>query len=236
MIGIYKITNPKGKIYIGQSVNVEKRLREYRGISNCKNQIKLYRSIIKYGFSEHIFEVLEECTVEELNIRERYWQDFYKVLEEGLNCRLTETKDKSGRMSEEIKQKHCIPILQYSAKGVLLKEWKSTKEAGEILNIIKESITRCLKGVSKSAGGFIWKYKTDKIQQHIPVFKIGREAISQHKNKAVFQYSKEGDLIKEWDSAKKAGETLNIQRNNITSCCRGEIKSAGGFFWEYKNK
>jgi len=41
-----------------------------------------------------------------LNERERYWQDFYDVIgENGLNCRLTITTDKSGRFSEETKLK-----------------------------------------------------------------------------------------------------------------------------------
>ena len=105
MIGIYKITNPKRKIYIGQSVNLEKRLNNYKKLKDCSNQSKLYSSLLKYGVLEHAFEVLEECTVGELNTRERYWQDFYNVLEEGLNLKLTKTEDKSGYCSQETAEK-----------------------------------------------------------------------------------------------------------------------------------
>ena len=38
MIGIYKITNPKGKIYIGQSINIENRFKVYKRY-NCKGQV-----------------------------------------------------------------------------------------------------------------------------------------------------------------------------------------------------
>lgn len=103
MIGIYKITNPKGRIYIGQSVDIVLRKKSYERLS-CNEQPKLYNSLVKYGFSEHIFDVIEECNVVELNERERYWQDYYNVIEEGLNCRLTGTEDKSGHLSEEQKQ------------------------------------------------------------------------------------------------------------------------------------
>jgi group I intron endonuclease len=104
MIGIYKIVNPKGRIYIGQSVNIELRRRNYEKLK-CRQQRRLYSSLVKYGFSEHIFEVIEECSVEDLNTRERYWQDFYEVLSEnGLNCRLTRTGDKSGKLSQEHKE------------------------------------------------------------------------------------------------------------------------------------
>ncbi len=30
MIGIYKITNPEGKIYIGQSIDIDRRFKEYK--------------------------------------------------------------------------------------------------------------------------------------------------------------------------------------------------------------
>ena len=101
MIGIYKITSPKGKVYIGQSVNIPKRFIDYKK-SLKKAQIRLYNSIKKHGYENHIFEVVEECNTEVLNERERYWQDFYNVLSEGgLNCRLTKSNDKSGKLSEE---------------------------------------------------------------------------------------------------------------------------------------
>ena len=101
MIGIYKITNPKGKVYVGQTVDTNRRKDVYKRL-NCKGQIKLYNSLVKYGFSEHVFEVVEQCKVGELNTRERHWQDFYNVVGElGLNCKLTKTEDKSGKMSEE---------------------------------------------------------------------------------------------------------------------------------------
>ena len=104
MIGIYKITSPSNKVYIGQSIDVENRLKRYKYFVS-KQQTKLYYSILKYGYDNHIYEIVEECRVEELNERERYWQDFYDCLNSGLNCRLTTTKDISGYVSEETKEK-----------------------------------------------------------------------------------------------------------------------------------
>ena len=48
MIGIYKITSPSNKIYIGQSIDIEKRFYYYRKLY-CLKQVKLYRSFIKIG-------------------------------------------------------------------------------------------------------------------------------------------------------------------------------------------
>ena len=100
MIGIYKITSPSGKIYIGQSVNIERRFLDYKK-SLKKTQIKLYNSLKKYDYKNHIFEIIEECSVELLNERERYYQDFFNCVENGLNCRYTRTNEKSGKLSKE---------------------------------------------------------------------------------------------------------------------------------------
>jgi len=59
MTGIYKITSPSGKIYIGSSINIDKRIKYYSS-GNCKGQIRLFNSIVKYGWNNHILEILEE--------------------------------------------------------------------------------------------------------------------------------------------------------------------------------
>jgi hypothetical protein len=54
--------------------------------------------------------------------------------------------------------------------------------------------------------------------------------------KAVIQYSKAGDLIKEWDSIREVENTLEINNTHISSTCKGNRKSAGGFIWKYKSE
>ena len=69
--GIYKITSPSGKIYIGQSKDIRRRMQYYNRL-NCKNQTKLYNSLLKYGWENHLFEILIECSELELNYLEKY--------------------------------------------------------------------------------------------------------------------------------------------------------------------
>lgn len=108
MIGIYKITSPTGKIYVGQSINIEKRFYQYKKL-HCKGQVILYNSFIKHGVEKHKFEILCECEISELNDKERYYQDLYSVLEEkGMNCNLTKSSDRSGKHSDETKLKISI--------------------------------------------------------------------------------------------------------------------------------
>ena len=113
MIGIYKITNPKNRVYIGQSIDIEKRFSFYKRLS-CKGQKKLYNSFLKYKIENHKFQVLCECNIDELNDKERYYQELHNVLSKnGLNCVYQCTKEKRKVISEVMKNK-----ISFANKGV----------------------------------------------------------------------------------------------------------------------
>lgn len=254
MIGIYKITSPTGKIYVGQSVDIERRTKSYSKM-RCKEQIRLYNSIVKYGFSEHIFEVVEECIIEQLNERERYWQDFYDVLsEEGLNCTLTNTGDKSGVRSKDSleKQSKSFKIFNKTPKGILaqnrrvesLKALYKTEEgdiatAKRIANTDYTARTKNTDYVAKVANtdyNIFQEKRVANIDWASKVANTNYDAIAKKRMRPINQYNMNGILIREWTSTKEAGESLGISRGNITNCCKGKCKSAKGFIWEYKNK
>ena len=184
IIGIYKITSPSGRIYIGQSINIEKRFNSYYRLY-CKTQPRLYLSLKKYGVDKHIFEIIEECLEKEINERERYWQDYYKVCSKGgLNCKLTKTNDKFGKLSEEscIKKSKSTkgkpkpngfgekiskskigkpspkykPIFQYDLEMNLINEWDSQSS---VMKKLKIHPGKALRKKEKTAGGFKWEYK-----------------------------------------------------------------------------
>jgi len=104
--GIYKITSPSGKVYVGKSKNIKSRFYNYnKNILNAKNQRRLYNSFKKYGIEKHDFEIIEYCEVLDLYCRERHWQDFYDVLgNKGLNCLLTACEDHPLQMSEDTRK------------------------------------------------------------------------------------------------------------------------------------
>jgi hypothetical protein len=86
MIGsIYKITSPSGRVYIGCTTNLKQRYDIYRR-EKCYTQPGLYRSLQKYSFEKHIFEIIEECVVDILYDREIYWISYYDSFKNGLNC------------------------------------------------------------------------------------------------------------------------------------------------------
>lgn len=84
--GIYLIKSPNGRYYVGQSKNIKRRFSEYVNLKNIGAQPKLHRSFLKYSVKSHIFYILEVCDEEFLNCSERYWQEKFDVVSEGLNC------------------------------------------------------------------------------------------------------------------------------------------------------
>lgn len=93
MIGIYKITNNiNGLCYIGQSIHIQRRWNEH-----CKPSSTscIAKAIKKYGKENFSFEVLEECETKDLDIKEKYWIEYYNsIIPNGYN--IAEWIDSTG--------------------------------------------------------------------------------------------------------------------------------------------
>jgi group I intron endonuclease len=59
----------------------------------------------------------------------------------------------------EDKKYNCRPVLQLDTDGNIVNEWKSVQEAGRRTTASATKISCVCRGVRKSTGGFIWKYK-----------------------------------------------------------------------------
>lgn len=87
--GIYKITNiENGMSYVGQSVDVRERWRQHIkcGVgADTPSKNKLYPALKSIGVENFTFELLEECSQEQLDEKEKFYIDLYKALEYGYN-------------------------------------------------------------------------------------------------------------------------------------------------------
>ena len=233
MIGIYKITSPNGKVYIGQTTNFTKRKNYYKNGAK-PYQVRIYNSLQKHGYDAHCIKFIEECLVEKLNEKERYWQDFYEVIgENGLNCRLTETNDKSGFLSEESKTK-----MSEARKGRIFDQnWidklriaatnkKHTIETRLKMSESAKGKKKSLEHIAKlpqNQKGYKGKKRSEKTKL--------KQSLNSGMARKVYQYSKDNQFIKEWRNVSEAERALNI--NNVSGVALGKLKTCGGFKWRY---
>lgn len=237
MIGIYKITNPQKEIYIGCSTNIDKRFKKYSYI-DCINQPNIYKSMMDFGFENHLFEIIEECDINTLLERERFWIEYYDCFENGLN------KNRGGygtiKHSESTKNK-----ISEARKG-----WKPSIERGlKISEKIKgrkyseehkKNISNSLIGKGKSFKGRTSpnkgnKYSDETRSKMSNSFK-GKKLTEETKLKIgasnstpILQYDLKGNFLKAWDSISIAKR--HYPKGDINNCLRGKQKKAGGFIW-----
>lgn len=80
--GVYMWTNKvNGKIYVGSSVDLSKRLRNYFNISylsDFKDIMIIYKALLAHGFDNFKLEILEYCNSSQLIEREQYYIDILK--------------------------------------------------------------------------------------------------------------------------------------------------------------
>lgn len=204
--GIYKITNPSGKIYIGSSVDIDFRKYKYKKL-HCKKQPKLYNSFIKYSFDSHNFEIIMECKNEDLFHFERCFQEIYNSIECGLNCVYVNNNEKYKIVSEETKKK--ISLANTGRK--------LTKEQREKIKI-------------NSTG----RLHSEKSKQIMSTVQRGLNkngiAVLQYSLEGVFLK----EYLNMRTACREVGN--NICRRHITKCCNGEGLSVKGFMWRFKTE
>lgn len=226
MIGIYKITSPTNKIYIGQSVDINKRFKQHKKMSGgIKNMTRLFNSFRKYGPENHKFEIIEICNVDELNNRERYWQDFYNVIGvNGLNSRLTTSKDKSGYDSLETRLKRSKSLMGHKHSEETKKKLSKpkTKEHIEKIRIIQKN--KC-----KS----IIKRQSESLKKNIENSNRLKE-FNKVRSKRVICYDRiTNEVIGEYESIREASRKTNVDRKCISLSISGKYKYSKNKYFEY---
>lgn len=122
MIGIYKISSPTGRVYIGQSYYIEKRIRSHFSHSNSSARKRLfhypiYNSINKYGLEAHTVSIIHELPSDvQQSVMDNYEQLYIMLYKEAGVCLLNLTEGgNSGKRCQETKDR-----MSKSAKGKII--------------------------------------------------------------------------------------------------------------------
>ena len=104
--GIYAIRHiESGKVYVGQSQNIAKRIKSHRHVPSCPH---LHNAIVKYGWDAFII-VIPECVADltQLDAREQYWIETLQACDpkRGYNIRPGGKSARGFQHDEETKRK-----------------------------------------------------------------------------------------------------------------------------------
>lgn len=116
IVGIYKITSPSGRIYIGQSWNIKRRFSQYKS-GPPKTQAKLCNSFSKYGYEQHIFEIIHELSIDNTQELLDYFEVYYMNYYRDLGIDLLNLKEGGSR------GKNCQETIQ-KMRRPKTKQWK----------------------------------------------------------------------------------------------------------------
>lgn len=183
---VYMITSPSGKIYVGSSINVKKRWSYYTGLQ-CKGQIKLFRSFVKYGVDKHVFEIIWKGNIENMLKYECLIGTYYEVLNSklGLNCNLPKYSDEYKSISEENRIKRSLSQKGVSrGKGRKLSEEHKKKISLSHKNKICSEEHRKNIGLSKKGNSYwLGKTHTQESKDKIRLYNLGKKEKKIIKNK-----------------------------------------------------
>ena len=80
--GVYRWINKEtGESYVGSSINLSKRFNQYFNyshISDPKRNMRIYRALLKYGYSKFELQILEYCDTCNVIGKEQYYLDLLK--------------------------------------------------------------------------------------------------------------------------------------------------------------
>lgn len=86
---IYKIENKvNGKMYIGKTVDINRRKREHylRASRKSGRNLAVHYAMRKYGIDNFEIDVIEKVDINNLGEKEKYWINYYNTKDEGYNC------------------------------------------------------------------------------------------------------------------------------------------------------
>lgn len=240
---VYMHRFPNGKVYIG----ITCRKPEYRWNNgkNYRGQPYIFKAIQKYGWEniEHIilFEGLskEEAEQKEIDLIALYdstnREKGYNI-ENGGNSTGKHSEETIKRMSTGIKMAYESAEYRERKREGQRRAYSSEQYKIQLsarTHKLWESEEYRTKMVSVHKG----KTLSEETKRKVSDARKGRFMGGENINaRAVKQLSKDGELIRVWDSAMSASRGTGVNNAKICECCRGKRKFSGGFRWEYADK
>jgi group I intron endonuclease len=221
--GIYKITNPKGEVYIGCSKDLDRRENNYK-LFKVKTQPLILESLYTYGWINHIFEILEYT--DNLREREKYWIEKFDSFNNGMN-------NNRGGGGPEGHTKETRKLISEKSKANPGKRvnshWKGKPKPLHVIEANKAN-----PGKRKDSH---WKGKTRSEESRLKMSQSQKGKPKPLNGVSILQFDKQNNFIQEYPSIEEAARNVNGNPTAINNALRkGENATSAGYIWRYKTK
>ena len=231
---VYKTTNKiNGKIYVGVHRTNPDIFDGYIGCGVSKKDKKKNKkgfpeAVRKYGYENFTRETLFVYPDTEEGMKLAYEKEAEIVTIDFVKSKDTYNLTTGGKWTAYDSIKKCIS--QYTLEGKFIRTWSSITEAADSLNILRGNISSCLIGKYKYCGDFQWRYYSEDTSNIEPVSK---------KEKSVYQFDLQGNLLKCWKSLSEASKQFDNQsaaKSAIHNVCHNITHQAYGYYWSFTSK
>ena len=199
------------QVYVGITNNPKIRWTE-AGYRNCPD---FYPAIQEYGWDsfEHIV-IIDHISRSMALVIEHELIKKYDLVNNGYNRSY-------GSWDTTVPRTLSRPVYQYTLTGEFVQKWNYATEA---VAEYGEGVYDNLNKTVHKAKGYQWSYEyvdkmppyeTEKIHNYLPIY----------------QYSIDGDFIKEWQTRIEATESVGV---TVLLCASGKARTAGGYRWSYE--
>jgi group I intron endonuclease len=215
--GIYMLTNKITKeIYIGQSINLSNRFKNYLNLSyiKSKDSFRISKALIKYGYSNFSLTILEYCNKSDLQAREQYYFDklnpqynILKIAGSSLNSKPTEkTKRKFSQTLKGV----------YVGENSALFDKHHTKETKTLLSLKKVKENNPLFEKTHSENSIELMRQKVLSRKHFEDTKLKLNVVSGNPVNIHEKFSSKGfKLIGSFVSVRRAGKFLGISGSTV---------------------
>nr|YP_009262055.1 hypothetical protein [Chrysoporthe austroafricana]AMX22130.1 hypothetical protein [Chrysoporthe austroafricana] len=248
-ICVYRWVNKiNGDIYVGSSTNLRIRLYTYYSLGSLSQSSRIIdRALLKYGYSNFSFEILEYCTKENVIEREQYYIDFFKpvynIVEKAgstlgyKHTDLSKAKMRNFQLSEEVRkvklqsvakagEANRVKVVVVNIKTLEKKEYLSMTEAGEALGVHRNNIGNAMKNKRVIQKNFIVCATSEKevIAEEIRLANLSQEEKKAGASSRVKVVVENINTLekKEYLSMTEASKALGVHKTTIVKAIKNK--------------
>ena len=243
MFQIYKISNNlNNKVYIGSSIDVERRWRQHKEASiNEKDHHYNYPLMIafrQFGVDNFTFEIIDTLPDYQTMIKaEHNW-----IIKE--NCVVPNGYNQTDntnspmfdpnvakKMSDTKRDKYGKRVSEIDLNGNIIDVWGSLAEAGEKTGLDRFKISDVCNGRRLTTGDRVFRFLDEEENIIIPEVKVNQVQTNRitKTSRKVIKMDDNNNILQTYDSVALAAADNNCDASAISKVCKGKRNKCGGF-------